>query len=61
VTLVEYGSNPVYDPPSSSDKAYYPCVLYDKNGSPATARPTITRCGTRCQGQFEAVTYSDDG
>src|SRR5450759_2201936 len=28
VTFAEYESNPVYDPTSSSDKAYYPSVLY---------------------------------
>jgi len=47
VTMVEYGSNPVYDPPNPSDKAYYPCVLYDANQFSSHGAHTITRCGTR--------------
>jgi hypothetical protein len=62
VTFVEYASNPVYDPPNSSDKAYYPCVLYDKNQfSSHGALYYYKMWYADGQGQFEAVTYSDDG
>jgi len=62
VTMVEYGSNPVYDPPNPSDKAYYPCVLYDANQFSSHGASYYYKMwyadGT---GQFEAVTYSNDG
>ena len=62
VTLVEYASNPVYDPPSSSDKAYYPCVLYDRyQFSSHGASYYYKMWYADGDGQFEAVTYSDDG
>ncbi|MBN1290046.1 MAG: DUF11 domain-containing protein [Actinobacteria bacterium] len=32
VTMVEYESNPVYDPPVTSYNEFYPCVLYDADG-----------------------------
>jgi hypothetical protein len=62
VTIVEYGSNPVYDPPSASDKAYYPCVLYDANQfSSHGAAYYYKMWYADGHGRFEAVTYSNDG
>jgi len=62
VTFVEYGSNPVYDPPIPSDRAYYPCVLYDASQfSSHGASYYYKMWYADGQGQFEAVTYSDDG
>jgi hypothetical protein len=62
VKLVEYGANPVYDPPSASDKAYYPCVLYDGNRFSGHGASNYYKMWyADGQGQFEAVTYSDDG
>ncbi|MGA8148694.1 MAG: IPTL-CTERM sorting domain-containing protein [Gallionellaceae bacterium] len=62
VTFVEYGSNPVYDPPNPSDRAYYPNVLYDKNQfSSHGASYYYKMWYADGQGQFEAVTYSNDG
>src|ERR1700686_4827298 len=60
VVFVEHGS--VYDPPASSDKAYYPSVLYD--GSQFSGRGAshyYKMWYADAQGQDEAVTYSDDG
>lgn len=62
VTLVEYASNPVYDPAETADKAYYPCVLYDANqfsGHGASCYYKMWYADGR--GQNEAVTYSNDG
>jgi len=62
VTIAEYGSNPVYDPPSSSDKAYYPCVLYDANKFSGHGASFYYKMWyADGQGQYEAVTYSNDG
>ena len=62
LTWTEYGTNPVYDPPSSSDKAYYNCVLYDANQfSGHGASYYYKMWYADGQGQYEAVTYSNDG
>ncbi len=62
VTLVEYASNPVYDPPGTDERAYYPCVLYDANQfSSHGASYYYKMWYSDGQGQFEAVTYSNNG
>jgi hypothetical protein len=62
VTMVEYGSNPVYDPPVSADRAYYPCVLYDANQFSSHGRSYYYKMWYGdVNGQWEAVTYSNDG
>src|ERR1035437_2341562 len=62
VKFVEYGPNPVYDPPSPSDKAYYPSVLYDASRfSSHGASYYYKMWYADAQGQYEAVTYSNDG
>jgi Putative Ig domain len=60
VVFVDHGS--VYDPPASSDKAYYPSVLYDESQfSGHGASHYYKMWYADAQGQFEAVTYSNDG
>ncbi len=60
VVFVDHGS--VYDPPASSDKAYYPSVLYDESQfSGRGALHYYKMWYADAQGQDEAVTYSDDG
>jgi hypothetical protein len=60
LTWTEYGS--VYDPPISSDKAYYPCVLYDADQfSGHGAAAYYKMWYSDGQGQYEAVTYSSNG
>lgn len=61
VTMVEYGANPVYDPPDA-DRAYYPCVLYDADGFSGYGATYCYRMWYGdVNGQWEAVTYSNDG
>ena len=58
----EYDTNPVYGTPSSSDKNYYPCVLYDANQfSGHGASDYYKMWYADGQSLFEAVTYSSDG
>ncbi len=58
----EYVANPVYDPPNVVDMAYYPCVIYDaEQFSGHGASHYYKMWYGDGQGQFEAVTYSDDG
>jgi hypothetical protein len=62
VTMVEYGSNPVYTPPVTTYKEYYPCVLYDANQfSSHGASYYYKMWYGDGQGVFFAVTYSNDG
>src|SRR5450759_4397336 len=59
VTMMEYPTNPVHE---AADKAYYPCVLYDANQfSGHGASYYYKMWYADGQGQFEAVTYSNDG
>ena len=62
VTLVEYGANPVYDPPVTTYKEYYPCVLYDASrfSSHGTSYYYKMWYGDG-EGRLVAVTYSNDG
>ena len=62
VTIVEYGANPVYDPPVSADRAYYPCVLYNADQFSSHGRSYYYKMWYGdVNGQWEAVTYSNDG
>ncbi len=62
ITWAEYPSNPVYDPAVPAEKAYYPCVLYDANKFSGRGASNYYKMWySDGQGQFEAVTYSDDG
>jgi len=62
VTLVEYGANPVYNPPVTTYKEYYPCVLYDASrfSSHGVSYYYKMWYGDG-EGVFFAVTYSNDG
>ncbi len=62
VTLVEYGSNPLYDPPGTTDRAYYPCVLYDASQFSGHGTSSYYKMWYAvASGGPEAVVYSNDG
>ncbi len=62
VTWAEYASNPVFTPPVTTYKEYYPCVLYDASRfSSHGASYYYKMWYGDGEGHLVAVTYSNDG